>query len=103
MAMVDYLRKVAKSETMKAQNAETVALIFFSRQICQHGVPASVHNCQDPNSESSIFTGLRMTFEFISARITLGRKELHFARSTEGFTTGRLGFELGTCVQGRIP
>ncbi|EUB63911.1 Transitional endoplasmic reticulum ATPase [Echinococcus granulosus] len=58
LVMVDYFTKATRAESVKSQNAETVASVFFNRWICQHGVPESVHSDQGPNFKSRFFTEL---------------------------------------------
>ncbi|KAL5962038.1 Gag-Pol polyprotein [Taenia solium] len=73
--MVDYFTKVAETEAMKSQDAETVASAFFNRWICQHGVPESIHSNQGSNFESRLFVKLRKTFGIAKTRTTPGHPQ----------------------------
>ncbi|KAL5966883.1 Transposon Tf2-11 polyprotein [Taenia solium] len=75
LLMVDCFTKVAEVESMKSQDAETVASTFFNRWICQHGVPESVHSDQGPNFESRLFIEPCKTFGITKTCTTPGHPQ----------------------------
>lgn len=62
------------------QDAETVALTFFNRRICQYGVPESIHINQGPDLDSRLHRNMKNS---------RNQKEVHDAWASTGQRTGR--------------